>query len=104
MVASVTIHSTGEAFSVEAGETILAAAARQGVALPFGCANGTCGFCMSRIVQGRIDYPGGQPMALAEEDEADGKGLCCVGHPVGDLVIEPDHLGEEGEAWDERPA
>lgn len=97
----VTIHSTGESFGVEADETILAAAQRQGVALPFGCANGSCGFCISRIVQGRIDYPAGPPLALSDEDVDDGKGLCCVGRPAGDLVIEPEHLGEEGEPWED---
>jgi hypothetical protein len=36
-------------------------------------------------------------MALFAEDLQAGKGLCCVGHPCGDLVIEP--LAEEGD-WE----
>jgi len=95
--ATVTIHSTGERFVVEPGETILHAALRQGVALPYGCHNGVCGACISRIVSGRIDYPDGDPLALCEEG-AD-RGLCCVGQPCGNLEIEPDHLGEDCEPW-----
>ena len=94
---TVTIHSSGERFTVEAGETILCAASRQGIALPCGCHNGICGTCISRIVSGQIDYPDGQPLALFEEDA--GKGLCCVGHPRSDLVIEPERLGDDCEPW-----
>jgi ferredoxin len=56
-----------------------------------------CGACISRIVSGTITYPDGEPLALFGEDT--GKGLCCVGQPSGDLVIEPEHLGEDCEPW-----
>ncbi|MEZ5540584.1 MAG: 2Fe-2S iron-sulfur cluster-binding protein [Pseudomonadota bacterium] len=97
MTATVTIQSSGESFAVADGESILQAALRQGVALPHGCYNGVCGACVSRIVAGGIDYPDGEPLALFGE-EAD-KGLCCVGYPRGDLVIEPEHLGDDCEPW-----
>lgn len=97
MSCTVTLSTSGERFQVEAGETILQAAQRQGVSLPFGCDNGICGVCISRVIKGRIVYPGGDPLALFEEDIQAGKGLCCVGHPCGDLVIEP--LSEAGD-WD----
>ncbi len=100
MSCTVTISTTGERFRVEEGETILQAALRQGISLPYGCDSGICGVCISRVLEGRIVYPGGNPMALFEEDIQAGKGLCCVGYPCGDLVIEP--LSEEGdwESWD----
>jgi len=97
MAATVIVHSTGARFVVDDGETILQAALRQGIQLPHGCYNGVCGACISRIISGRIDYPDGQPLALFAEG-AD-KGLCCVGLPHGDLVIEPEHLGEDCEPW-----
>jgi ferredoxin len=94
---TVTIHSTGECFRVEEGESVLHAARRHGIDLPCGCHSGVCGACISRIISGRLFYPGGQPMALFGEDRD--KGLCCVGFPRGNLVIEPQHLGEDCEAW-----
>jgi ferredoxin len=97
MTASVTIQSTGERFSVADGETILQAALRQGIELPHGCHHGVCGACISRVITGDIDYPDGDPLALFEE--AADRGLCCVGHPRSDLVIEPEHLGEDCEPW-----
>jgi len=99
MTCSVTIHGTGVRFTVEAGETILQAGLRQGVKLPFGCHGGVCGVCISRVIEGRIAYPDGQPLALPEEDGESGMGLCCVGHPCSDLVIEPVNLGVDWEPW-----
>jgi ferredoxin len=100
MTCTVTIRPTGERFLVQAGETILQAAQRQGVPLPYGCDSGICGVCIIRVIEGCIEYPDGDPMALFAEDVQAGKGLCCVGHPRGDLVIEP--LAEEGdwEPWE----
>jgi CDP-4-dehydro-6-deoxyglucose reductase len=97
MASTVTISTTGERFQVEPGETILEAAQRQGISLPYGCDSGICGVCISRVIAGSITYPDGDPLALFEEDIRAGKGLCCVGHPLGDLVIEP--LAEAGD-WD----
>jgi CDP-4-dehydro-6-deoxyglucose reductase len=100
MTCTVTISTSGERFLVNEGETILQAAQRQGITLPYGCDSGICGVCIIRVVEGRIEYPGGDPMALFDEDVQAGKGLCCVGHPCGDLVIEL--LTEEGdwEPWE----
>jgi hypothetical protein len=44
--------------------------------------------------------PDGPSLALAEEDAGSGKGLCCVGHPGSDLVIEPVNVGEDWEPWE----
>jgi ferredoxin len=96
---TVTIPSTGARFTVEAGETILQAGLRQGVTLPYGCHGGMCGVCISRVLEGRITYPEGPPLALAEADVLENKGLCCVGHPGSDLVIEPVNAGEDWEPW-----
>jgi ferredoxin len=59
-----------------------------------------CGVCLSRVIAGRIVYPEGPPLALAEEDAGSGNGLCCVGHPDSDLVIEPLNPGMDWEPWD----
>jgi ferredoxin len=100
MTYTVTIRSTGVRFTVEAGETILQAGLRQGIRLPYGCHGGVCGVCLSRVFAGRIIYPEGMPLALLEEDARENKGLCCVGHPGSDLVIEPVNAGEDWEPWE----
>jgi ferredoxin len=95
----VTIKNSGECLTVENEETILAAAKRQNITLPYGCDNGVCGACVYKIIAGEIDYPDGQPFALLDEDIEAGKGLCCVGHPNSDMVIELEYPEEDFEPW-----
>ena len=99
MAYKVTIQNSGECFEAQPGETILEAAQRQNVSLPYGCDDGLCGACIFRIIEGRVDYQGGRPFALFEEDIKNGKGLCCVGYPKSDIVIELEYPGEDFEPW-----
>jgi len=84
----VTIQNSGHTFSVEASESILEAALRQGIILPYGCRNGACGSCMGTVTAGSVDYPDGSPDALTDADAAQGKALFCQAHPVSDLTIQ----------------
>jgi CDP-4-dehydro-6-deoxyglucose reductase len=99
MTYTVTVRNTGDHFEVEPGETILAAAQRQKVTLPYGCDSGVCGACIYTIIKGSVDYPDGQPFALLEEDMESGKGLCCVGHPGADITIELEYPDVDFEPW-----
>lgn len=89
----VTIQPSGHQFSVEAGESVLDAALRQGFAFPYGCRNGACGSCLGNIVSGEVQYPGPHPVALKETDMAAGKALFCQARPASDLVIEVREIG-----------
>src|SRR5690606_29926103 len=73
-------------FDVADGETILAAASRQGVELPHECTFGGCGTCRIQVLQGRVDYEE-LPLALSEEEHAQGQGLACQARALSDLVI-----------------
>ena len=99
MCYKITIQNSGECFFVEVGESILNAARRQNVALPYGCDNGICGACIYKIIEGSVAYPGGQPFALFEEDLEVGKGLCCVGYPGSDMLIELEYPNVDFEPW-----
>jgi len=90
---SVTIQPSGQHFQVEDGETVLAAALRQGLVLPYGCKNGACGTCKGRIVSGSVDYGVYQAKALPDEDKARGKALFCQAKPLSDLVVEARTIG-----------
>lgn len=95
----VTIKNNGQCFTVETGESILAAAKRQNIVLPYGCDNGVCGACIYKIIEGDAGYPDGQPLALLDEDIEAGKGLCCVGHPASNMEIELEYPDEDFEPW-----
>ena len=83
----VSIAASGKTFVVREGESILTAALRQGVMLPYSCKNGTCGSCKGEVQSGEVHYPFHPPMALERSDLADGYALMCQAEPVEDLVI-----------------
>ena len=89
------IQNTAYQFEALASETLLQAALRQEIPLPWGCAGGICGVCMGAIVSGEIEYVHGQPLALFEEDAAEGKALFCCAYPRSDLVIAAPELGSD---------
>jgi CDP-4-dehydro-6-deoxyglucose reductase len=89
----VKVQPSGHEFDVEEGESVLTAALRQNLVLPYGCRNGACGSCKGRIVAGRVDYGVYQRKALTEEEKAQGKALFCQAKPLTELVIEARTIG-----------
>lgn len=88
MTYQVTIQNSGHRFGVEPSESILEAALRHGIILPYGCRNGACGSCMGTVTAGAIVYPSGPPDALSDADAAQHKALFCQAHPASDLTIQ----------------
>jgi len=80
---NVTLKPSGQQFQVEDGETILAAALRQGLVLPYGCKNGACGSCKGKILEGSVDYGVYQKRVFTDEEKAQGKALFCQAKPLG---------------------
>jgi CDP-4-dehydro-6-deoxyglucose reductase, E3 len=89
----VTVQPSGQGFEVSEGESVLTAALRQGVMLPYGCKNGACGSCKGKIVAGSVDYGHYHARVLTEAERAHGKALFCQAKPLGDLVIECRTIG-----------
>lgn len=86
----VTIEPTGDQIDVEEGQTILDAALRQGVWLPFACGHGTCATCKIQVLEGDVDVGAASPFALMDMERDEGKVLACCAVPESDLVIEAD--------------
>lgn len=84
-------------FTVVPGESIIAAAVRQGVMLPYGCRNGQCGACKGRVVAGQVDYGTYSVYALSEQEKAAGLALFCRARPLTDIIIEPRSSGAAGQ-------
>jgi CDP-4-dehydro-6-deoxyglucose reductase, E3 len=84
----VRLEPSGHAFRVEPGETILAAALRQGIGLPYGCRNGACGACKGVLRSGELAYDEYQERALHDHEKVAGKALTCCTHPLTDVVFE----------------
>jgi CDP-4-dehydro-6-deoxyglucose reductase len=84
----VTVRPSGREFTVEEGETILAAALRGGVGLPYGCKNGACGTCKAQGVEGEWVQGTHSSSALTNEEQDRRKLLLCCSRPLTDMVIE----------------
>ena len=84
----VTIKSSSHQFTVDEPESILDAALRQGIIMPYGCRNGACGKCMGTLLSGGVAYVDGVPPALSEQDAAENKALFCQARPTADLTID----------------
>ncbi len=54
MAYQVTVMPSGHKFEVATDETILGAALRHSIGLPYGCKNGACGSCKGRVLEGTI--------------------------------------------------
>ena len=84
----VTVRPSGREFTVEGDETILAAAMRSGIGLPYGCKNGACGTCKAQGVEGEWAQGPHSASALSAPEQAQRKLLVCCSRPLTDLVIE----------------
>ena len=83
----VMLAGNDRSFTVNQGESVLSAALRQGVMLPYSCKNGTCGSCKGLVQRGDVHYPFHPPLALERSDIAAGQALMCQAEPLEDLVI-----------------
>lgn len=74
-------------FSAHPDESILDAALRSGVQLPYGCRSGNCGACKAQLVQGDISYGEIGPEALTDKEIKNDWILCCQARAETDLIL-----------------
>jgi ferredoxin-NADP reductase len=67
-------------------QTLLETAEANGIAIPFGCRQGNCGTCMTRLLQGNVRMS--RHEALNDELRLQGFVLPCVSRPLNDVTLE----------------
>jgi NAD(P)H-flavin reductase/ferredoxin len=92
------VHGSTKPVTVRAGETLLDAGLREGLALPYECRNGGCGMCRCTVLRGQVNPGDYQRSALSDAQRAQGQTLMCCATALGDLEIEV-----EGEAVARQP-
>ena len=86
---SVRIEPHGRTLSVPPAEPILQAALDAGLNLPHSCKSGHCSSCRARLLEGKIDYPGGGlPLGITAAEARAGQILLCQARPRSDLRVE----------------
>ena len=83
---TVKIEPAGHTFTARENETVLDAALRQGVHLPYGCRGGACGACKATLLTGKVHYET-RPDGITDEDIESGLALLCQAKPCSDLGI-----------------
>jgi CDP-4-dehydro-6-deoxyglucose reductase len=86
-VFTVTLEKSGRRFAVAAGETVLEAAQRAGIALSYSCRSGICASCKATLLEGRCVYPRHPPLALDADERAHHAVLLCQAVPASDLLL-----------------
>jgi CDP-4-dehydro-6-deoxyglucose reductase, E3 len=92
----ISIQPSGRSFTVEPGETMLAAGIRQGIGLPYGCKDGACGSCKCKKLSGTVVHGAHQSKALSADEEAQGFVLTCCGVAQSDVLLESRQVTEAG--------
>lgn len=70
---------------VDYPESILQAAKKQNLDLPYSCEAGRCGNCTAKCIEGKVWLSYNE--VLTEKDLQNGLTLTCVGHPLGGDVL-----------------
>jgi propane monooxygenase reductase subunit len=92
----VRFEPVGIEIEVDEDQTILRAAAEQGVQLMHGCKEGQCAACKSFVLEGEdIELDRYSTFALPDYEKEEGSTLLCRAHPYEDLVIELLNYDEE---------
>ncbi len=97
MTFEITIKPSEHAFRCEDGDTVLTAAMRADLLLPYGCRNGACGTCKGKILAGTVDYGQHQKSTLTDEEKRKGLALFCCAKPLTDLTIEVREVRRAGD-------
>ncbi|MGV3588442.1 MAG: 2Fe-2S iron-sulfur cluster-binding protein [Adhaeribacter sp.] len=83
----VTLHYQNRLYQlpVQYPATILQAAKKQGISLPYSCEAGKCGNCVARCTTGQVWHSYNE--VLTDKEIQQGLILTCVGYPIGGDVV-----------------
>ena len=96
-LAQVHIMPSGHEFFVEGNNSILDAALSAGIALNYGCSNGNCGKCKSRLISGEVRKTRDHEFQLTDAEQNQGYLLACSNTAVTDIVLEADEAIDEND-------
>lgn len=84
----------GKAFSQFAGQTVLEAAAKSGISIPYSCKTGRCSTCKCKVLSGQ-SVATVDELGLTLDEKAQGFILCCVRSALSDMLIDVEDLGNQ---------
>jgi ferredoxin-NADP reductase len=83
---TVTFARSGSAMAASCRRTLLETAETSGISIPFGCRQGDCGTCMTRLLRGNVQML--EATALGDKQRSQGFILPCISKPLDDVTID----------------
>lgn len=85
---TIKLSSDGTTFHCEEGDTILRAALRAGLGVPYSCNVGECGNCKFKLIEGEVRHLRENPPAWSKDvDSGRNRYLGCQAEPLTDCTI-----------------
>ncbi|MBI5460687.1 MAG: 2Fe-2S iron-sulfur cluster binding domain-containing protein [Gammaproteobacteria bacterium] len=88
MAAQVHLEPSAHEFFVQGNDSLLDSGLRAGLALDYGCSDGSCGRCMAKLKSGIVKLVRKPRYRLSEHERAQGYTLMCCHTAVTDVVLE----------------
>ncbi|NNL16977.1 MAG: 2Fe-2S iron-sulfur cluster binding domain-containing protein [Flavobacteriaceae bacterium] len=81
----VILRKSNKTINVPKNLSIIDAIEMQGISIDYSCLQGTCGTCVSQVIEGKIDH---RDAVLSEEEKLMNQKIClCVSRAKGDKLI-----------------
>jgi CDP-4-dehydro-6-deoxyglucose reductase len=93
----ITVEPGRHVFEAGADEPILDAALRHGLMVPYGCRDGVCGACRSKVLSGQVDHGKIPPVGLGPAEREAGYALLCCARAQSNVVIEAKEMRSSAE-------
>lgn len=88
------LSPSGREFTAEVQESLLEAALRNGVNIPYNCSGGSCGACRARLLSGEVASSRFHDYAFSEAERALGYLLLCRTTAGSDMTLEINEIGD----------
>lgn len=93
----VRLQPSGHLFEVQSRESLLDAGLREGLNLDHGCANGSCGACLARLLDGDLELIRHHDYRLTAQQRERNCFLMCCHRPASPVTVEARELGSAAE-------
>jgi CDP-4-dehydro-6-deoxyglucose reductase len=87
MAAQVHLAPSGNEFFVQGNDSLLDSGLRAGLALDYGCSDGSCGRCKARLKSGALKLIRKPRYRMSEAERAQGQVLMCCNTAVSDVTL-----------------
>lgn len=84
----ISVQPSQHVFQAAADESLLDAALRQGLMMPYGCRDGLCGACRGKVLSGQVEHGKASRDTLSDSEREEGYALFCCASARSDLLIE----------------